>query len=220
VVSQRPAAGTAFESALVAGAAAAGAEPVLELDASASTPQDIARELRDAHIQIVALAGSPGTWAVDLLRDLALLPEAVRPSVVAPETFDTLAFLDGAGAAADGVRVISRLVPAEQLGGSARSFASAYADAHGQPPPVAAYAAEAADAVLAAVGTGDGSRLQVAAALATLPVRDGLLGTWEATQTGGVTPRRLAVLVVDAGAFRVERVESVSDPLQTSGSVK
>ncbi len=220
VVSQRPAAGTAFESALVAGAAAAGAEPVLELDASASTPQDIARELRDAHIQIVALAGSPGTWAVDLLRDLALLPEAVRPSVVAPETFDTLAFLDGAGAAADGVRVISRLVPAEQLGGSARSFASAYADAHGQPPPVAAYAAEAADAVLAAVGTGDGSRLQVAAALATLPVRDGLLGTWEATPTGGVTPRRLAVLVVDAGAFRVERVESVSDPLQTSGSVK
>ena len=74
--------------------------------------------------------------------------------------------------------------------------------------------------MLAAVGTGDGSRLQVAAALATLPVRDGLLGTWEATRTGGVTPRRLAVLVVDAGAFRVERVVSVSDPLQTSGSVK
>ena len=50
VVSQRPAAGTAFESALVAGAAAAGAEPVLELDASASTPQDIARRAaRRAH---------------------------------------------------------------------------------------------------------------------------------------------------------------------------
>ncbi len=220
VVSQRQAAGSAFESALATGAAAAGAEPVLELDASASTPQDIAGELQDAHIQVVALAGSPGTWAVDLLRDFALLPEAVRPSVVAPETFDTLAFLDGAGAAAEGVRVISRLVPAEQLGGSARSFASAYADAHGQPPPVAAYAAEAADAVLTAAGTGDGSRLQVAAALAALPVHDALLGTWETTPTGGITPRRLAVLVVDTGAFRVERVVSVSDASQASGSVK
>jgi branched-chain amino acid transport system substrate-binding protein len=220
VVSQRQGTGAAFESALVAGAAAGGAEPVLELDASGTTPQDIAGELRDAHIQVVALAGAPGTWAVDFLRALALLPEAVRPTVIAPETFDTLAFLDGAGAAAEGVRVISRLVPAEQLGGGARSFASAYADAHGQPPPVAAYAAEAADAVLAAVGTGDGSRLQVAAALATLPVHDALLGTWEATPAGGITPRRLAVLVVDAGAFRVERVVSVSDPLQGSGAVK
>ena len=73
-----------------------------------------------------------------------LLPEATRPAVVAPQAFDTLAFLAGAGAAAEGVRVISRLVPAEQLGSSARSFAQAYADLHGEPPPVAVYAADAA----------------------------------------------------------------------------
>ena len=193
---------------------------MLELDASVSTPHESPAICGTRTIQVVALAGSPGTWATDLLRELALLPEPRGRPSSRPRRFDTLAFLDGAGAAAEGVRVISRLVPAEQLGGSARSFASAYADVHGQPPPVAAYAAEAADAVLAAVGTGDGSRLQVAAALAALPAHDALLGTWEATPRGGITPRRLAVLVVDAGAFRVERVVSVSDPLPASGEVK
>jgi hypothetical protein len=51
-------------------------------------------------------------------------------------------------------------------------------------------------------------------------VHDALLGTCETTSTGGITPRRLAVLVVDTGAFRVERVVSVSDASQASGSVK
>ena len=122
--------------------------------------------------------------------------------------------------AAEGVRVISRFVPAEQLGGSASDFATAYADLHGQPPPVATYAADAAESVFAAVGNGDGERAQVAAALRALPAHDALLGRWAATATGGITPRRLAVLVVDGGAFRVERVVSVSDPLPPSGDVK
>jgi branched-chain amino acid transport system substrate-binding protein len=220
VVSRRQGAGSTFGSSLIAAAANAGAAPVLELDASAMTPLEIAAELRDAQIQSVALAGSPGTWSTDLLRDLALLPAPSRPSVVAPESFDTLAFIDAAGVAAEGVRVISRLVPADQLGGSARSFASAYADLHGQPPPVATYAAAAAEAVLTAAGSGKGSRSQVATALAALPAHDTLLGRWAATPTGGVTPRPLAVLVVDGGAFRVERVVTISDPLPSSGKVK
>jgi branched-chain amino acid transport system substrate-binding protein len=220
VISQQPGAETAFASALIAAAPAAGIGPVLELDASELTPQDLVGDLSDAQIQVVALAGSPGTWATDFLSALSALPDAVRPAVVAPETFDTLGFVDGAGAAADGVRVISRLVPAEQLGGAARSFASAYADLHGQPPPVAAYAAEAAESVLSAAAAGDASRAQIAAALETLPAHDSLLGRWAATSTGGITPRRLAVLLVDGGAFRVERVVSVSDPLPPSGDVK
>jgi branched-chain amino acid transport system substrate-binding protein len=220
VISQRAGAGAAFESALIAAAPALGIGPVLELDASRASPQQLASDLRDAQIQVIALAGAPGTWANDFLRALALLPDAQRPSVVAPETFDTLAFVEGAGGAGEGVRVISRLVPAEQLGGSAHSFASAYADLHGQPPPVAVYAAEAAAAVLAAVGNGTGARSEVASALEALPAHDGLLGRWSATPAGGITPRSLAVLVVDGGAFQVERVLSVSDPLPPSGDVK
>ena len=88
------------------------------------------------------------------------------------------------------------------------------------PPPVAAYAADAAEAVLAAAAGGNGSRTQVAKALAALPAHDGLLGRWAATPAGGITPRVLAVLVVGGGAFRVERVVSVSDPLSPSGEVK
>ena len=171
-------------------------------------------------VQLVALAGSPGPWATDLLRALALLPKAQRPAVVAPQSFGTLAFLDAAGPAAEGVRVLSRLVPAEQLGGSARSFAGAYAELHGQPPPVAAYAADAAGAVLDAAAAAAASRAAISAALRGLPAHDGLLGRWAATPDGGITPRRLAVLVVDHGTFRVERVVSVAEPLPSSGDVK
>jgi branched-chain amino acid transport system substrate-binding protein len=219
VVSERRGAATAFATGLEAAATAAGVGPVAQLDASAPT-DELVSTLEAAQVKLVALDGAPGAWATDLLRALALLPEALRPAVVAPEAFDTLGFLDDAGPAATGVRVISRLVPAEQLGGSARSFARAYADLHGQPPPVAAYAADAAGAVLDAATGGAVSRAAMASALAALPAHDSLLGRWAATAEGGITPRRLAVLVVSAGAFRVERVVSVADPLPGSGDVK
>ncbi|MDX6536480.1 MAG: hypothetical protein QOD37_821, partial [Gaiellales bacterium] len=104
----------------------------------------------------------------------------------------------------------------------ARGFAGAYADLHGEPPPVAIYAAVAARTVLDAAASGGRTRAAVAAALARLPAHDSLLGRWAGTPDGGITPRRLAVLVVDGGAFRVERVVSVSTPktpLQASGGV-
>jgi ABC-type branched-subunit amino acid transport system substrate-binding protein len=220
VIRQRPGVEAAFAAAITAAAPAAGIGPVLELDASDTPPATLVEDLHDAQIQLVALAGSPGTWATDFLGALRRLPDDVRPAVVAPETFDTLGFLEGASAAAEGVRVLSRLVPAEQLGGAARSFASAYADLHGQPPPVATYAADAAEAVFTAIGSGGGSRARVASALASLPAHDSLLGRWAATPAGGITPRRLAALIVDGGAFRVERVLSISDSPPPSGDVK
>lgn len=220
VVSRRPSAAASFADGLSAGAHANGVGPLAQLDASVVTTRDLVTQLLAQRIQVVALAGAPGAWSTNLLRALMLLPEATRPAVVAPQAFDTLAFLTGAGAAAEGVRVISRLVPAEQLGSNARSFARVYADLHGEPPPVAVYAADAADAALRAAATGGSSRTTMARALAALPAHDGLLGRWAATPGGGITPRRLAVLVVDAGAFRVERVVSVGDPLPSSGQLK
>jgi ABC-type branched-subunit amino acid transport system substrate-binding protein len=220
IVSQRKGAATAFATALAAAAPAAGIDPVVDLDATATPLSALVDRLRAGRVQVVALAGSPGPWANDLLRAIAGFPQALRPAVVAPQTFETLAFLDGAGAAAEGVRVISRLVPAEQLGGDARSFASAYADLHGQPPPVAIYAADAARAVLEAAATSVASRAGIAKALLALPAHDGLLGRWAATPGGGITPRRLAVLTVAGGTFRSERVVTLAEPLPSSGEVK
>ena len=220
IISEESGAATAFATALAAAAPAADIDPVVDLDASATPLPVLIDQLRAGRVQVVALAGSPGAWANDLLRAIAALPKAVRPAVVAPQAFDTLAFLDDAGAAAEGVRVISRLVPAEQLGGNARSFAGAYADLHGQPPPVAIYAADAARAVLEAAATAVDSRAAVAQSLLALPAHDGLLGRWAATPAGGISPRRLAVLMVAGGAFRAERVVTLAEPLPSSGEVK
>jgi ABC-type branched-subunit amino acid transport system substrate-binding protein len=220
IVSRRTGAAVEFATALSSTAPTLGIDPIVDLDASATPIPVLVDEIRAGQVQVVALAGSPGRWADELLRALAALPKAVRPAVVAPQAFDTLAFLDGAGVAAEGVHVLSRLVPAEQLGGDARTFAGAYADLHGQPPPVAIYAADAARAVLEAVAGTTPSRAAVAKALLALPAHDGLLGRWAATATGGITPRRMAVLVVAGGTFRAERVISVAEPLPSSGEVK
>jgi hypothetical protein len=211
---------TAFATGLARAATANGFESLTHLDASAGPAPVLVHSLLTARVQLVALAGSPGQWATDLLGALALVPTAQRPAVVAPQSFGTLGFLDSAGPAAEGVRVLSRLVPAEQLGGNARSFAAAYAELHGQPPPVAVYAADAASAVLDAATQASVSRVAISDAVRALPAHDALLGHWAATPDGGITPRRLAVLVVAGGTFRVERVVSVSEPLPSSGDVK
>jgi hypothetical protein len=168
IVSERHGAAAAFAAGLAASAPGLGAGPVARLDASAAPIDDLVTQIGAARVQVVALAGSPGVWATDLLRALSFVPQATRPSVVAPEAFDTLAFLGSAGAAAEGLRVISRFVPAEQLGDRARGFAGAYADLHGQPPPVALYAADAAQTVLDAAATSGASRASMARALAAV----------------------------------------------------
>ena len=78
---------------------------------------------------------------------------------------------------------------------------------------MAVYAADAAQTVLDAAAGSGATRAAMATALAALPAHDALLGHWAGTPTGGITPRQLAVLIVDNGAFRVERVVSVSDPV-------
>jgi hypothetical protein len=67
--------------------------------------------------------------------------------------------------------------------------------------------------VLDAAALSGATRAAMSTALAALPAHDSLLGRWSGTPTGGITPRPLAVLIVDNGAFRVERVVTVSDPV-------
>ena len=166
------------------------------------------------------LAGPLGDRAA--ARDRARCRRRSAPAVVAPQAFDTLAFLDEAGAAADGVRVISRFVPAEQLGGDARSFAGAYADLHGQPPPVAIYAADAARAVLEAASArrrlarGDGERRCAALPAARRPARP--LGRDAGGRHHAAAPR--GARWSPAGRSARERVVSVAEPLPSSGEVK
>ncbi len=181
-------------------------------------------QLQAGRIQVVALAGSPGPWATDLLRAVAALPDALRPAVVVPQAFETLAFLAEAGAAAEGVRVISRFVPSRaarreraqlrrRLRRSPRA-AAAGRDLRGGGCRRRARGRE--DRGLEAAPT----RAALAKALLALPAHDGLLGRWAASPSGGITPRRLAVLTVEGGTFRAERVVTVAEPLPSSEEVK
>ena len=71
IVSQRPGAATAFATALASAAPASGIDPVVDLDASATPLPVLMDELLAGRVQVVALAGSPGPWANELLRAIA-----------------------------------------------------------------------------------------------------------------------------------------------------
>ena len=133
VVSQRPGAAAAFQVGL-----AAEAHATASARSSSSMPRrsrraDIVAQLQDEHIQLVALAGSPGRVGDEApaRAGAAARGRAPRGRRAADVRHARVCRRRGTGAA-EGVRVISRFVPAEQLGGSARSFAQAYADLHGR----------------------------------------------------------------------------------------
>ena len=216
-----PGAETAFASALIAAAPDAGIGPVLELDASAATPQELVGELRDAQIQVVALAGSPGTWATDLLRALALLPDAVRPAVVAPES---VRHARVHRRSRRGCRRRARDLAARAGGAARRQRAQLRERLRGP-----ARAAAAGGGVRGRRRRGRARRRRQRGRLARAG-GGGARGAARARRAArplGRDARRAAsrrgasrCSLVDGGAFRVERVVTVSDPLPSSGEVK
>jgi len=82
-----------------------------------------------------------------------------------------------------------------------REFMRTFATAHPEQPASAstAYAAQAAEVLLAAIGSSDGTRRSVTAELLRVRVRDGVLGTFEFDAQGDPTRAAITVFRVSPG---------------------
>jgi ABC-type branched-subunit amino acid transport system substrate-binding protein len=105
-------------------------------------------------------------------------------------------------------------IPPAQLTGEGADFVAAFTDQHGRPQAYTAYAAEAAGVLLDAIARSDGTRASVLQQVRRAGPREGLLGRYRFDAAGDATLRRYAVLVVDDGRFRFDRVVDVSEPNQ------
>jgi branched-chain amino acid transport system substrate-binding protein len=107
--------------------------------------------------------------------------------LLAPDGFTTQATIDEAGAASAGMFSSVAGVPADQLTGAGKEFVDSFmAETGAEPPlePYTAYAAQAAEVLLAAIEAGGDDRAAVVEALFTTSIEDGILGSFELNENG------------------------------------
>jgi len=168
----------------------------------------VARRVLRARADAVFLGGSVdqsnGATLVKSLR--AVLGVHVR--ILTPDGFTPIsAFAQLAGPAAEGITVSFPAVPAEQLRNEGQQFVTRFETAIGR--PVEAYsmaAAQAAEILLDAIASSDGTRASVTSNLFRTRVSNGILGSFSFDRNGDTTAGAVTIYRIVRGKPTVFRV--------------
>ena len=163
-------------------------------DPRAASYEALMNTIEGTGAQAVFLGGLICENGGQVIRDkVAVLGENVEdPSqgvvLLAPDGFTTQATIDEAGAASAGMFSSVAGVPADQLTGAGAEFVEAFmAETGAEPPlePYTAYAAQAAEVLLAAIDSAaTDERGPIIEAMFTTSIEDGILGSFELNENG------------------------------------
>jgi branched-chain amino acid transport system substrate-binding protein len=167
----------------------------------ASSYTGLATKIKQADADSVFLGGLNCENGGKLIKDLrSVLGNNV--TLLAPDGFTPItAVVDGAGKAADGLYVSVAGQPNEALGATGKKFVKDFGKEIGgkNPFPYAAYAAQAADVLLTAIGKSDGSRKSVSEQLLKTKVSDGIIGTFTINQNGDTSSNPVTQYLIKDG---------------------
>jgi branched-chain amino acid transport system substrate-binding protein len=170
-------------------------------DPSGSSYDSLARRIKAAQVQGVFLGGLVCANGSKLVKDLrARLGANVR--IIAADGFTPISALTAAaGNAAEGVMISVAGRPNEKLPPAGRRFVAAFTKANGgkAPDPFAVHAAQATEALVAAIAASDGTRGNVAARLLGVKIRNGILGTFGFDRNGDATASAVAIYRIRDG---------------------
>jgi branched-chain amino acid transport system substrate-binding protein len=169
-------------------------------DPKASSYEALASKIQQSGAQGVFIGGLIDENGGKLVKDLRTgLGAAVK--LMAPDGFTPIrAVVAGAGEAAEGMHVSIAGLPNEQLQGAGKAFVKAFRTVvHKDADPYSVYAAQAAEVLLGAIATSDGSRASVAANLFKTNVKNGILGTFKLNRNGDTTSNPVTVYRVKGG---------------------
>jgi ABC-type branched-subunit amino acid transport system substrate-binding protein len=152
----------------------------------------------------------------DLIAGVGLSPVQVAGLLVAIRPIGARVLLPSSSAVpatlllrgAESALVLSRFVPASSLSGRGASFADAFAKRYGEPRDYDLYAADAMIAIDTALSAGGGIAIGLKERLASLVNVPGVTRTFSVQPDGRTSPQPMAVLAIDRGGFRVDRVVS------------
>ena len=164
----------------------------------------LAERVRRGGADTVYLGGYPfdnGPRLVKQLRE-TLGPEA---QIIAPDAWNNLAVVEGAGAAAEGFSPTIAVLPNDELPAAGRDFAAEFEDRFGaRPCCYSVHTAQATHLMLDAIADSGGSRAQVLEKLFEARVEDGYVGSFEIDRYGDTTLNTIAVYRIEDGRLRFQ----------------
>jgi branched-chain amino acid transport system substrate-binding protein len=164
----------------------------------------LAERIRRAGADTVYLGGfvfGNGPRLVKHLRE-ALGPET---QIIAPDSWNNLAVVEGAGAGAEGFSPTIAVLPNDKLPPAGREFAAEFARRFGaRPCCYSVHTAQATHMMLDAIADSDGSREKVLDNLFDARVEDGYVGDFEIDRYGDTTLNTIAVYRIEHGRLRFQ----------------
>ena len=168
-------------------------------DKKASSYESLASKISSSGADAVFLGGIVCNNGGKLIKDI----KAGAPNVqlLGPDGWTPIsATIEGAGAAANNMYITQPGVPVDQLKGAGKEFVDGFTEAEGKAPnPYTAYAAQAAQVLLAAIEKGGTDRAAVSSALFETDVTDGIIGSFQIDENGDTTLGLVSVYQVKNG---------------------
>ncbi len=168
-------------------------------DKKASSYESLASRVQSSGADAVFLGGIVCNNGGKLIKDI----KAGAPDVqlLGPDGWTPIsATIEGAGAAANEMYITQPGVPVDQLKGAGKEFVDGFTEADGKAPnPYTAYAAQAAEVLLAAIEKGGTDRAAVSSALFETDVTDGIIGSFQIDENGDTTLGLVSVYQVKNG---------------------
>jgi branched-chain amino acid transport system substrate-binding protein len=168
-------------------------------DKKASSYESLASRISSSGADAVFLGGIVCNNGGKLIKDI----KAGAPDVqlLGPDGWTPIsATIEGAGAAANEMYITQPGVPVDQLKGAGKEFVDGFTEQFGKAPnPYTAYAAQAAEVLLAAIEKGGTDRAAVSSALFETDVTDGIIGSFQIDENGDTTLGLVSVYQVKSG---------------------
>ena len=159
-------------------------------DPKASSYEALATRIKQSGAQTVFLGGLICENGAKLIKDLRSVLGTKYP-LISPDGFSDFT---ANGPAAEGMYVSVAGIPPEKLSGPGKQFVDQFGAQIGtQVNPYAAYAAQAAEIMLDAIGNSTGLRSSVVGNLFGTKVKNGILGTFSINKDGDTTANPVTV---------------------------
>jgi len=168
-------------------------------DKKASSYESLASRIKSSGADGVFLGGIICNNGGKLIKDIVGSNPDVQ--LIGPDGWTPIsATIEGAGASANNMYVTQPGVPVEQLSGAGQEFVEGFTEEAGKEPnPYTAYAAQAAEVVIAAIEKGGADRAAVSSALFETDIQDGIVGSFQIDENGDTTLGKVSVFQIKNG---------------------
>jgi branched-chain amino acid transport system substrate-binding protein len=175
-------------------------------DGKASSYEALATKIQSSGASGVFLGGLICENGGKLIKDLKA--NAPKVKIMSPDGFTPVsAVVQEAGSAAEGMTVSVAGLPNSSLKGAGKTFVAKFTKADKRAPdPYSVYAAQSAEALIAAIAQSNGSRSDVAKQLFKIKLNNSILGKVSFNANGDVTSNPVTIYRIKSGKSTTYKV--------------